>query len=124
MDEAEINEYRQMQELVPGIRNKGEIHHQNIIYRRNLHLTFGYYIVTHPYIVSDLLFFLAIPESQYLKLKGHIADVKAGGVSDNLWCLIQSWAAKVIYGIDTIPHIFYLYVKTKMVYTLGKLKIK
>lgn len=105
-------------------RNKGEIHHQNIIYRRNLHLTFGYYIITHPYIVSDLLFFLAIPESQYLKLKGHIADVKAGGVSDNLWCLIQSWAAKVIYGIDTIPHIFYLYVKTKMVYTLGKLKIK
>lgn len=105
-------------------RNKGEIHHQNVIYRRNLHQTFGFYIVTHPYIVSDLLFFLAIPESQYLKLNGHIADVKAGGVSDDLWCLIQSWATKVVYGIDTIPHIFYLYVKTKIVLTLGKLKNK
>ena len=105
-------------------RNKGEIHHQNAIYRRSLHQTYGYYIVTHPYIVSDLLFFLAIPESQYLKVEGHIADVKAGGVSDNLWCLSQSWAAKVIYGIDTIPHIFYLYVKTKIALCMGMLRNK
>lgn len=112
-----------MQERVTD-RSKGEIHHQNAIYRRNLHQTYGYYIVTHPYIVSDLLFFLAIPESQYLKVERHIADVKAGGVSDNLWCLGQSWAAKVIYGMDTIPHIFYLYAKTRIVMFIAKLKHK
>lgn len=87
-------------------REKGEIHHQNAIYRKNLHKQYGYYIVTHPYIVSDLLFFLAIPASKYLKINTPISFVKYGGVSNGLWCAQQSWAAKVIYGIETIPMIF------------------
>ena len=91
-------------------RRKGEIHHQNIIYRRRLHETFGYYVVTHPYIVSDLLFFLAIPPEQFLKLPTPIALVKAGGVSDGQWCAEQAWAAKMIYGMDTIPGIFKKYL--------------
>ncbi|MCH5306813.1 MAG: glycosyltransferase [Prevotella sp.] len=94
-------------ELHKTNREKGEIHHQNAIYRKSLHQQYGYYIVTHPYIVSDLLFFLAIPASQYLKISTPIAFVKDGGVSNGLWCAEQSWAAKVIYGMDTIPMIFY-----------------
>lgn len=92
-------------------RSKGEIHHQNIIYRRSLHQAYGYYIVTHPYIISDLLFFLAIPQEQYQKLPSPIALVKAGGVSDNQWCTEQAWAAKMIYGMDTIPGIFRKYMR-------------
>lgn len=92
-------------------RSIGEIHHQNIIYRRDLHLTFGYYIVTHPYIISDLMFFLAIPQEQYHKLPSPIALVKAGGVSDGQWCAEQAWAAKMIYGMDTIPGIFGKYLR-------------
>lgn len=87
-------------------RAKGDIHHQNAIYRKNLHEQYGYYIVTHPYIVSDLIFFLSIPEEKYLKTDGPIAYVKYGGTSSNIWCAEQSWAAKVIFGYDTIPLIF------------------
>lgn len=40
-----------VKELRKTDREKGEVHHQNAIYRRSLHQQFGYYIVTHPYIV-------------------------------------------------------------------------
>lgn len=88
-------------------RDTGDIHHQNAIYRRSLHATYGYYVVTHPYIVSDLLFFLAIPTDQYMKIDFTIARVKFGGISCQLWASEQAWAAKVVYGMETIPHIFY-----------------
>ena len=102
----------------------GEIHHQNILYRRILHEQFGYYIVTKPYIVSDLLFFLAIPEEQYLKLPAPIAKVKAGGVSDNQWCTEQAWAAKMIYGMETIPSIFHKYLSARTYLFIHKLLSK
>ena len=102
----------------------GEIHHQNIVYRRMLHQQFGYYIVTKPYIVSDLLFFLAIPEEQYLKLPAPIAKVKAGGISDNQWCTDQAWAAKMIYGMETIPSIFHKYLKARTYLFIHKLLSK
>ena len=94
-------------------RSIGEIHHQNIIYRRLLHEQYGYYIITKPYIISDLLFFLAIPETQYYKLPSPIAKVKAGGISDNQWCTEQAWAAKMIYGMDTIPGIFWKFLRVR-----------
>jgi glycosyltransferase involved in cell wall biosynthesis len=87
-------------------RKKGDVHHQNAIYRRKLHQQYGYYIVTHPYIVSDLLFFLAVPEDQFLKTQQIIARVKDGGIACGLWAAEQAWAAKVIYGMETIPSIF------------------
>ena len=87
-------------------RDKGDIHHQNAIYRRRLHQQYGYYVVTHPYIISDLLFFLSIPAEQYLKTSTIIARVKDGGVACGLWATEQAWAAKVVYGMETIPSIF------------------
>lgn len=90
-------------------RSKGIIHHQNSIYRRTLHETYGYYIVTHPYIVSDLLFFLAIPEKQFMKISTTIANVQYGGVSNGQWCTIQQWAAHIIYGKETFPSVFRKY---------------
>ncbi len=102
----------------------GEIHHQNMIYRRILHEQFGYYIVTKPYIVSDLLFFLAIPKEQYMKLPVPIAKVKAGGISDNQWCTEQAWATKMIYGMETIPSIFHKYLKARIYLFIHKLLSK
>ena len=92
-------------------RHNGDVHHQNAIYRRNLHARYGYYIVTHPYIISDLLFFLAVPEEMYQKTDILISKIKYGGISCQPWCAEQVSAAKVIYGYDTIPHIFYMYVR-------------
>ena len=93
-------------------RQKGNLHHQNAIYRRSLHERYGYYIVTHPYIISDLLFFLAVPQEQFLKIGRLISKVKYGGIScQGHWVEKQASAAKVIYGYETIPHIFYLYMR-------------
>ena len=93
-------------ETRPCDRSKGVIHHQNSIYRRNLHETYGYYIVTHPYIVSDLLFFLAIPENQFMKIDTIMTNVQFGGVSNGQWCTLQRWAAHIIYGKETFPSVF------------------
>ena len=99
------------QELRKMNRDLGEIHHQNAIYRRCLHQQYGYYIVTHPYTVSDLLFFLSIPANQYLKINTPIAHIKSDGISDGLWCFEKSLAAKVIYGIESLPHASYKYLR-------------
>ena len=96
-------------ETRPCDRSKGVIHHQNSIYRRNLHETYGYYIVTHPYIVSDLLFFLAIPEKKFMKVNTIMSNVQFGGVSNGQWCTIQRWAAHIIYGKETFPSVFKQY---------------
>ena len=93
-------------ETRPCDRSKGVIHHQNSIYRRNLHETYGYYIVTHPYIVSDLLFFLAIPENLFMKIDTIMTNVQFGGVSNGQWCTLQRWAAHIIYGKETFPSVF------------------
>lgn len=93
-------------ETRPCDRSKGIIHHQNSIYRRSLHETYGYYIVTHPYIISDLLFFLAIPENQFMKINTIMTNVQFGGVSNGQWCTLQRWAAHIIYGKETFPSVF------------------
>lgn len=96
-------------------RSRGELHHQNAIYRRRLHEQYGYYVVTHPYIVSDLLFFLAVPEQAFLKVDTPIALVKAGGVSDQQWCTEQAWAAKIIYGMESFASVFVKYLRAHVV---------
>ena len=103
-------------------RATGDVHHQNAIYRRSLHSQYGYYIVTHPYIVSDLLFFLAVPESEYMKVDRVISRVKDGGISCQLWASEQAWAAKVVYGMESIPHIFYMDMRLR--FGLWRRKIK
>lgn len=111
-----------VKELRTTDRLQGEIHHQNAIYRKRLHEQYGYYIVTRPYIVSDLLFFLAVPAEQYQKISTPIAFVKAGGVSDNCWCNQQAWAARVIYGMDTIPGIYKKYLRQRFALMRHKLR--
>jgi glycosyltransferase involved in cell wall biosynthesis len=101
------------QELRKTDREQGEVHHQNAIYRKRLHERYGYYIVTPTYIVSDLLFFLAVPPQQFRKINTPIAFVKDGGISNGLWCSAQAMAAKVVFGLDTIPHIFYRYTRLR-----------
>ena len=104
-------------------RSKGIVHHQNIIYRKNLHDKYGLYIVTHPYIVSDLLFMIAIPEQEYMKIPQHIAIVQDGGVSTGNWVYEQFLCVKMIYGICTFPQIIALYLKCKIGLILRKLHL-
>ena len=62
---------------------KGNIIHQSSIYKKQLHEQYGYYIVTPKIIISDLLFFLSIPEEYFHKVKTIIANFELGGISSS-----------------------------------------
>lgn len=103
-------------------RESGDVHHQNAIYRRRLHQQYGMYLVTHPYIISDLLFLLSIPTSLYLKIDTPIAYSKEGGISCALWSGEQAIGLKIAHGLESMPKGFAEYVKLR--YNLWKGKIK
>lgn len=99
-------------EVRPQSREKGDILHQSSIYRKELHKKHGYYIVTHPYIISDMLFFLSIPNVLFYKTSTIISINKAGGISDEgEWCREQALCLKVVFGMENINQIFSLFIK-------------
>jgi len=72
--------------------------HQSVIYRKNLHERFGYYIVTPKIIISDYLFFLQIPVEETMKVDTVIAKYEGGGVSETgSWCKQQGLCANVVF---------------------------
>lgn len=103
-------------------RKKGLVFHQSSIYRRTLHNEYGFYIVTKPYTVSDLMFFLAVPEDKYLKTSTVISLSDTKGVSNQgLWCARDALCMRVVYGMENI-HIAYLkYIKYKITNILKSL---
>ena len=107
-------------------RAEGKVHHQNAIYRRSLHTTYGDYLDRKPYIISDLIFLLAIPESQYLKLETPIAYSQEGGVSCGLWSGEQAIGLKIAYGMVRFPQamkeFFRLYYQTKKGQLIKRIK--
>lgn len=92
-------------------RDTGSIVHQSTIYRKELHNKYGYYLVTHPYTVSDLLFFLSVPEKEWIKVPYEISIQAFGGVSQiGNWCSEKALALKVVFGINTLQYSYYEYL--------------
>lgn len=84
--------------LRPLSFEKGNLIHQAIIYRRNLHQEHGYYIVTKKLIISDYLFFLRIPQDQVSKIDTVIAVYQGGGISaQGGWARQQAYCADVVF---------------------------
>ena len=94
-------------------RRRGEVFHQSSIYRRSLHDRHGYYAVTHPYIVSDLLFFLQVPENSFMKVDFPISISEESGVSSGLWCREQALSLRVVFGMESINSAFLKYWSTR-----------
>ena len=69
------------QRLVHQSYDEGKILHQSVIYKRILHDKYGLYYVTHPYTVSDYLFFLQVPKDCYAKFNTPISINDTSGVS-------------------------------------------
>jgi glycosyltransferase involved in cell wall biosynthesis len=91
-------------------RSQGVLMHQSCIYRRLLHQRVGYYLVTKPYICSDLQFLLMIPESEYYKTNIPISINACNGVSQNaLWCDECSLGLKVAFRIESMNQAFIHY---------------
>lgn len=96
-------------------RSEGVCLHQSSIYKRELHNKYGYYIVTKPYTVSDLLFFLAIPESEFYKTSHKISINSYGGVSSQgIWCTEKSLGLRVVYGYESVNTAFIKYWKKRI----------
>ena len=105
-------------------RNVGVIHHQSAIYKRSLHDKYGYYVVTHPYIVSDLMFFLAVPAEKYFKVNVPIATIEDAGVSAQNWSRKQALCLKYIYGLVTFRYLLLDWVKMSVSSFLRKLHLR
>ena len=81
---------------------KGNILHQSVIYKKNLHKIFGYYIITKKIIVSDYIFFNIIDKSLIQKINNPISLNNADGISINSWCFNQKLCIDYIFGRITI----------------------
>lgn len=69
---------------------KGRILHQSLFYKKDLHNSYGLYIVTHPYIVSDYLFFIQVDEKLVAKYKAPISINDGDGISmSGNWAPVQ-----------------------------------
>ena len=102
---------------VKGIadRDKGNLLHQSCIYRRCLHEKYGYYLVTHPYIVSDLLFFLSVPAEQFKKVPVEISINDEGGVSQQgLWSSEGALALKTVFHIESLSSAWRRYMSLRL----------
>lgn len=58
--------------------NRPSFNHQCTIYRKSLHQEHGFYTVTKPIIISDILFFYMVPVSQMVKADTVIAFFDGG----------------------------------------------
>ena len=90
---------------------KGNIIHQSSIYKKQLHEQYGYYVVTPRIIISDLLFFLSIPEEYFHKVNTIIANFELGGISSSgTWCVKQKMCALVVYRKMSFGALYYKYL--------------
>jgi glycosyltransferase involved in cell wall biosynthesis len=90
--------------------NKGRILHQSVIYKKELHNEYGYYIVTKKIIISDYLFFNAVNSSFIKKIEMPISVNTRGGISSDPWSYKQKICADYIFGRISFCKIFILFI--------------
>lgn len=89
--------------------------HQSVIYKKQLHEHYGYYVVTPQIIISDALFFLQIPVCKTQKVDTVIAKYEGSGISEQgSWCVKQMICANVVYRNKKFWGIYYEYIKWKI----------
>jgi glycosyltransferase involved in cell wall biosynthesis len=89
--------------------NKGRILHQSVIYRKELHNEYGYYLVTKKIIISDYLFFNAVSINFVKKIEIPISINTLGGISSGSWNYKQKICADYIFGRIHFFKIFILF---------------
>ena len=90
--------------------NRPSFNHQCTIYRKSLHQEHGFYTVTKPIIISDILFFYMVPVSQMVKADTVIAFFDDGGVSSQGHWSLQQWlCADVVFRRRTFTNMVFTY---------------
>jgi glycosyltransferase involved in cell wall biosynthesis len=94
--------------------DEGTILHQSVIYKRELHNKWGLYVVTPKIIISDYLFFNAIPKEQACKIDTVISINSASGISSGDWCALQKSALDYVFNRISFMGIFRKAIAFKM----------
>lgn len=101
------------------LKNKPTFNHQCTIYRKSLHIEHGFYTVTKPIIISDILFFYAVPTKKMLKVDTVIANYDYSGVSaQGNWSLQQWLCADVVFRRRSFWNMVMRYIYVRTVVTL------
>lgn len=88
---------RNLWNICPMDFDNGGLNHQCVIYRKKLHQSIGYYIVTPKLIISDYLFFLQVPRESVMKTSHIIAKYEGGGASSKFPARIYALCADVVF---------------------------
>lgn len=96
--------------LRPSDFASGNLIHQAVIYRRDLHKEHGFYIVTPKIIISDALFFARIPIDQTMKIDTVLSIYEGGGVSQQgNWAEQQFYCMEVVFRKKSFWGMFFSY---------------
>lgn len=90
--------------------------HQSVIYKKELHNQYGFYINIQKLIISDTLFFAPIPSQNKMKVDTIIADYEEGGVSgkEGFSIFKQNLCAEYIFKEISFEKIIYMYYKRRL----------
>jgi glycosyltransferase involved in cell wall biosynthesis len=92
--------------LITADISRGNILHQSVIYKKDLHDLYGFYLVTKSIIVSDYLFFNAVPINETYKSGTPISVNDITGVSQGDWCYYQKKSVDFVFGRTSLSHFF------------------
>lgn len=107
-----IMDFHKDQKIAIASVQEGDILHQALIYKKELHKKYGEYAVTKPLIASDFLFFCLIPEEKYLKVPYIIAKYDMTGLSNQgNWCYLQLASLRYIFHKITFRRFVKILVK-------------
>jgi glycosyltransferase involved in cell wall biosynthesis len=98
--------------------SKGYILHQSVIYKKELHKKYGYYLVTDRIIISDYLFFNSVNNDYIKKVNIPISINAWGGVSSESWNYKQKICADYIFGrisFNKLILLFYFHIFRRII---------
>lgn len=88
---------RNLWNICPMDFDNGGLNHQCVIYRKKLHQSIGYYIVTPKLIISDYLFFIQVPRESVMKTCHIITKYEGGGASSKFPAKTYALCADVVF---------------------------
>lgn len=85
---------------------KGNILHQSLIYKKDIHKEYNLYLITDGKFISDYLFFINILEKHVLKVNTPISINDINGVSYGSWSMKQKFIIDYLFGRSSFLSMF------------------
>lgn len=96
---------------VKGDYKTGNILHQSVIYKKELHKEFGKYLVTPKIIISDYIFFNLIPQNRIFKSAFPISVNDRNGLTSGFWTAEQKIAIDFVFSRISLKRMLYIYFR-------------